>query len=124
MPFASGGGRILFHDECIQLAKDYGADSKPGAQVATQTTKGATVGGATGTAVGTVTGNLDRGAAAAATREILRSGDPDPVFKQFVEKCLRDKARQLLFFLTPILRYFMLLRTSQLLQIADIQVER
>jgi hypothetical protein len=89
-------------DECIQLAKDYGADSKSGEKVASQTAKGATVGGATGAAVGAVTGNLGRGvaagaaggAAAAGTREILRSGDPDPVLKQFVEKCLRDKGYQ------------------------------
>jgi hypothetical protein len=86
-------------DECIQLAKDYGADSNSGEKVASQTAKGATVGGATGAAVGAVTGNLGRGvaagaaggAAAAGTREILRSGDPDPVFKKFVEKCLRDR---------------------------------
>jgi hypothetical protein len=86
-------------DECIQLAKDYGADSKSGEKVVTQTAKGATVGGATGAAVGAVTGDLGRGlgagaaggAAAAGTRQILRSGDPDPVFKRFVEKCLRDR---------------------------------
>jgi outer membrane lipoprotein SlyB len=86
-------------DDCIQLAKDYGVDSKSGDRIPKQTAKGAAVGGATGAAVGAVTGNLGRGtavgaaggAAAAGTREALRSGDPDPVFKRFVEKCLRDK---------------------------------
>ncbi|UCG07274.1 MAG: cell envelope biogenesis protein OmpA [Desulfobacterales bacterium] len=86
-------------DECIQLAKDYGAGSKSGEKIATQTAEGAAVGGAAGAAVGAVTGNLGRGvaagaaggAAAAGTRQIFRSGDPDPLLKQFVEKCLRDK---------------------------------
>jgi hypothetical protein len=86
-------------DECIQLAKDYGADSKSGEKVVSQTAKGATVGGAAGAAIGAVKGDLGHGAAAGAAggaaaagaREILRSGDPDPVFKRFVEKCLRDR---------------------------------
>ena len=31
------------------------------------------------------------GAAGALTRGVIRSGDPDPVYQRFVEKCLRDK---------------------------------
>jgi hypothetical protein len=46
-----------------------------------------------------VTGNLGRGAAAGAaggaaggmTRGLFESGEPDPVMKRFVERCLRDK---------------------------------
>jgi len=89
-------------DECLQLAVDYGAGEDGGARVAGDTAKGAAVGGAAGAAVGAVTGNLGRGAAAGAagggaaamTRSALNSGNPDPVFKKFVEQCLRDKGYQ------------------------------
>ena len=89
-------------DECIQLAVDYGAKEDSGAKVARDTGKGAAVGGAAGAAVGAVTGNLGRGAAAGAagggaaamTRSALNSDKPDPVFKKFVEQCLRDKGYQ------------------------------
>jgi hypothetical protein len=89
-------------DACIQLAVDYGAGQDSGARVAKDTGKGAAVGGAAGAAVGAVTGNLGRGAAAGAagggaaamTRSAINSGKPDPVFKGFVEQCLRDKGYQ------------------------------
>jgi len=89
-------------DECIQLAIDYGTKEDSGTRVAKDTAKGAAVGGAAGTAVGAVTGNAGRGAAAGAagggaasmTRSMLNSGKPDPVFKKFVEQCLRDKGYQ------------------------------
>jgi hypothetical protein len=86
-------------DECVQLAVDYGTKENSSARVAKDTAKGAAVGGAAGTAVGAVTGNLGRGAAAGVagggaasmTRSIINSDKPDPVFKKFVEQCLRDK---------------------------------
>jgi predicted small lipoprotein YifL len=86
-------------DDCIQLAKDYGTDSDKGNEIVKSSAKGAAVGAATGGAVGAVTGNFGRGlaagaaggAAAGGTRQALRSGDPDPVFKRFVEKCLRKR---------------------------------
>jgi uncharacterized protein YcfJ len=89
-------------DECIQLAIDYGTKEDSGTRVAKDTAKGAAVGGAAGTAVGAVTGNVGRKAAAGAagggaanmTRSMLNSGKPDPVFKRFVEQCLRDKGYQ------------------------------
>ncbi len=89
-------------DECIQLAIDFGAREGRGAKVARDTATGAAVGGAAGAAVGAVTGNAGRGAAAGAagggaasmTRSVLKSGKPDPVFKRFVEQCLRDKGYQ------------------------------
>ena len=89
-------------DECIQLAIDFGARENRGTRVAKDTATGAAVGGAAGTAVGAVTGNVGRGAAAGAagggaasmTRSMLNSGKPDPVFKKFVEQCLRDKGYQ------------------------------
>ena len=86
-------------DDCIQLAKDYGTGTDKGNEIAKSSAKGAAVGAATGAAVGAVTGNFGRGlaagaaggAAAGGTRQALSSGDPHPVFKRFVEKCLRDK---------------------------------
>lgn len=89
-------------DACIRLATDYGAKEDGGMKVAKDTGTGAAIGGAAGAAVGAVTGNLGRGAAAGAagggaaamTRSALNSGKPDPVFKNFVEKCLRDKGYQ------------------------------
>ena len=89
-------------DDCIQLAIDYGAKEDSGAKVAKDTAKGAAVGGAAGTAVGAVTGNLGVGAAAGAagggaasmTRSMINSGKPGPVFKKFVDQCLRDQGYQ------------------------------
>lgn len=89
-------------DECIQLAIDFGARQDRGTRVAKDTATGVAVGGAAGAAVGAVTGNAGRGAAAGAagggaasmTRSVLKSGKPDPIFKQFVEQCLRDKGYQ------------------------------
>lgn len=89
-------------DECIQKAVDYGTKTNSGARVAKDTAKGAAVGGAAGTAVGAVTGNVGRGAAAGAagggaanmTRSMINSGKPDPVFRKFVEQCLRNKGHQ------------------------------
>jgi len=89
-------------DACIQLAVDYGAKEDGGAKIAKDTGTGAAIGGAAGAAVGAVTGNLGRGAAAGAagggaaamTRSAINSGKPDPVFKNFVDQCLRDKGYQ------------------------------
>jgi hypothetical protein len=86
-------------EECIQLAKDYGTDTDKGNEIVKSSAKGAAVGAAGGAAVGAVTGNFGRGVAAGAaggaavggTRKALDSGDPNSVFKRFVEKCLRDK---------------------------------
>jgi hypothetical protein len=86
-------------DACIQYAKDSGADSDKGADIAKNTAGGAAVGGAVGAATGAILGNLGRGAAAGAaggaagglTRGVLKSDEPDAVFKNFVDRCLREK---------------------------------
>jgi hypothetical protein len=88
--------------ECIQMAIDHGAREGSGTRVAKDTARGAAVGGAAGVAVGAVSGNAGRGAAigaagggaASMTRSTLDSGKPDPVFKRFVEQCLKDKGYQ------------------------------
>jgi outer membrane lipoprotein SlyB len=86
-------------DACIQYAVDNDAAANKGEEIAKSTAGGAAVGGAVGAATGAVLGNLGRGAAAGAaggaaggaTRGILKSGDPDPVFKNFVNRCLKEK---------------------------------
>jgi len=86
-------------DHCMELARSYGAGASAGGEVAKGTATGAAVGGATGAAVGAVLGSVGRGAAAGAaggaagalTRGVIHTGDPDPTFRRFVEKCLRDK---------------------------------
>lgn len=53
-------------DECMRLAKEYGADSSSGGRVAKDTAGGALIGGAVGAATGAVLGNVGRGLAAGA----------------------------------------------------------
>lgn len=86
-------------DACIRYAKDGGAEEDKGAEIAKSTAGGAAVGGAVGAATGAVLGNLGRGAAAGAAggaagglvHGALKSGEPDAVFKNFVDRCLREK---------------------------------
>jgi hypothetical protein len=85
-------------DECIRKAEEGGAQSNKGAEVAKDTAGGAVIGGAVGAATGAVLGDFGRGAAAGAaggaalglTRGILNS-ERDPVLRNFVERCLREK---------------------------------
>ena len=84
--------------DCMQKAEAY-VKANPGAKVV----KGIIVGGAAGTVVGgaaeAVTGNLARGSAVgvatgAATglvRGAAKASQPTPVFKAFVNRCLREK---------------------------------
>ena len=86
-------------DECIRSAKEYGASSSSSGKVAKSTAGGGAVGAAGGAATGAVLGSVGRGAAAGAAggaavglvRGLFRSREPDPVFRRFVEKCLREK---------------------------------
>jgi hypothetical protein len=86
-------------DECIQFAKEYGASSGSSGEVAKRTTEGGAVGAAGGAASGAVFGSAGRGAAAGAAggaavgfvRGLFGSREPDPLFRRFVEKCLREK---------------------------------
>lgn len=73
-------------------------EAKSGERVAKGTATGAAVGGASGAAVGAVFGKVGKGEAAGAlggaaalTSGLIRSGEPNPMFKRFVEKCLREK---------------------------------
>ena len=86
-------------DECIRLAKEYGASSNSSGKVAKSTAGGGAVGAAGGAATGAVLGSAGRGAAAGAAgsaavglvRGLFRSREPDLVYRRFVEKCLREK---------------------------------
>jgi len=86
-------------DECVRFAEQQGAKPNSEERVAKETAEGAAVGGAVGAGVGAVVGGTGRKAAAGAagggaggfTRGVLDSSEPDPVFRRFVEKCLRDK---------------------------------
>ena len=86
-------------NDCMALAEANGVDSNRAGEVATSTAGGAAVGGATGAAAGAVTGNPARGAAAGAAggatlglfRGLYRSREPDPVFRNFVDKCLTER---------------------------------
>jgi outer membrane lipoprotein SlyB len=86
-------------DACIQYAVDNKAAGNKGEEIAKDTGGGAAAGGAVGAAAGAVLGSLGRGAAAGAAggaaagamRGILTSDDPDPVFENFVNRCLKDK---------------------------------
>ena len=89
-------------DDCIRLATEYQAGGDKGTEIAEDTGKAGVVGAATGAVIGVITGDIGRataiGGAGAATATmgsgIMRSDEPDPVFKQFVDQCLRDKGFQ------------------------------
>ena len=86
-------------DDCVSFAKEYVASSNSSGKVAKSTAQGGAVGAAGGAATGAVLGSVGRGAAAGAAggaavgclQGLFRSPEPDPVFRQFVERCLREK---------------------------------
>ncbi len=85
--------------ECRQLADNAGVDRSTGKDIAQTAASDAAIGAAAGAGAGVVRGDVGEraatgaaaGAAVGATRATLRSGDPDPIYKRFVEKCLRDR---------------------------------
>lgn len=87
-------------DQCMTDARAYGADGDAAGVVGGQAAKGAAVGAATSAVVSAVLGgSVGRaagagaagGATAGAVSGAFDAADPDPVFKNFVERCLRDK---------------------------------
>jgi len=89
-------------DDCIRMANEYKAGSDKTKEIATDTAKAGVVGAATGAVIGAITGNMGQsaaiGGAGAATAAmgmgVMNSDEPDPIFKQFVEQCFRDKGLQ------------------------------
>jgi Glycine-zipper domain len=88
-------------DECTQMAKDAGATPSQGktGQVAGSTAGGGAVGSAAGAVGGAVVGHPGRGAmvgaASGATagflRGLFRRSPPSQAFKQFVQRCLKER---------------------------------
>jgi uncharacterized protein YcfJ len=84
--------------ECMKMAEAY-VKSNPEAKVAGSTAAGAGAGAAVGGAMGSVTGNLGTGAAigaaggavAGAIRGASQASRPSPTYKNFVNRCLREK---------------------------------
>jgi hypothetical protein len=86
-------------DACIQTAKEGGAQNDRAGEVAKSTATGAAVGAAVGAATGAVLGSFGQGLGAGAAggaagglvHGAIRSGEPDPVFRNFVDRCLKEK---------------------------------
>ena len=83
----------------MRLAKEHGADSSSGGRVAKDTAGGALIGGAVGAGDGGGARECragigcggGRGSWGGLARGALSSDERDPVFKQFVDRCLREK---------------------------------
>ncbi len=92
-------------DECMRLGKEYVRGYHRTGEVALRTTRNAAIAAATGAAISAVAGgNAGTGAAigaagagtATVAKEITSSAEPDPMFKNFVERCLRDKGYEVM----------------------------
>ena len=87
--------------ECSDMAKDAGAkpSQRKSGQVAGNTAAGGAIGSAAGTVGGAVVGHPGRGAmvgaASGATggflRGLFRKSPPSDAYKQFVNRCLRER---------------------------------
>lgn len=87
-------------DHCMDEARHYGIDDGIGREVGRRAIRGAVVAGATSAAVAAIWGgHVARaagagavgGATAGAISGAFDAGDPDGVFKRYVERCLRNK---------------------------------
>ncbi len=86
-------------ENCMRLAQEYGVKTDNTEGVAGETATNATIGAASGAAVGAVYDNVGEGAAAGAVgstvsglmRRALRPSPPNSAYRQFVERCLREK---------------------------------
>lgn len=84
--------------ECEELADVY-TRSEGAKDVAANTAGGATAGAVVGGAVGAAAGNFGRGlgigaaggAASGLVRGAVKVSRPSPVYKRFVERCLRER---------------------------------
>ena len=85
-------------EECSHLAEAFVKDN-PGAKVVGGTIVGGAGGAVVGGAVGVVTGHIGRGSAVGAVagatsgliRGIYKASQPSPVYKAFVNRCLKEK---------------------------------
>lgn len=87
---------------CLQLADNTGLKTAAGAEVAKETVVSAGVGAATGAAweaakddaAGTAGASAAASGTAGLLRSLMASRDPNPVYKNFVEQCLRERGYQ------------------------------
>ena len=85
-------------DQGMQMAEAY-VKKHQDSKVAEGAVKGGAIGAATGAAIGAVTGDFGRGlaagaaggAAGGATHGIFKAAEPSPIYKEFVDRCLREK---------------------------------
>jgi outer membrane lipoprotein SlyB len=85
--------------QCRQLASTSGVAEQRSGQVGSNAATGAAVGGASAGAWGLVRGNAAEnalagaaaGAAAGTVRGAIKNSETSPVYKNFVQKCLRDR---------------------------------
>jgi len=92
-------------DACDRLARDSGALPRGGDKVLSQGATGAVVGGAAAAVAGAIGGRnvLDSAAAGAAVggtagavHGATQSGEPDSVYKGFMERCLRERGYEVI----------------------------
>ncbi len=89
---------------CMALARESGIKENKDGQVAEKAAKGAVVGAVASGAWGLVMGDAGQraaagaaaGAASGAVVGAMDASELDPVFKRFVEKCLRDKGYEVI----------------------------
>lgn len=89
-------------EECMELADARGIGDNAAADTAVSTGAGAAVGGAVGAVTGAITGSPGTGAAAGAAgggviglfRGLFGARDPGPVYKNYVNACLRERGYQ------------------------------
>jgi hypothetical protein len=91
--------------ECRQLAEQYGVDENREGNVGGKAAGGAATGGAAAGAWGLVRGGsvgeralagAAAGAAAGSVGGMMQSSETSPVFKNFVQKCLRDRGYEVI----------------------------
>ena len=87
-------------DECVRLAEQAGAGHGGGERAVREGGTGAAVGAVTGAVAGAIGGRSVAdsaakgaaiGGAAAGTHGAIRSGDPDTIHRNFVQRCLGDR---------------------------------
>jgi len=92
-------------DLCMAQAREYGVKDGSGGKVGGRAVKGAAVGAATSAAVSAVLGgNVGRaagagaagGATAGAVSGAFDARDPDAVYKNYVNRCLREKGYEVI----------------------------
>ena len=92
-------------DQCMAEAKEYGVKNDAGKAVGGKAVKGAAIGAATSAVVSAVLGGdvgraAGAGAAGGATAGAMSGAfdadEPDPVFKNYVSRCLREKGYEVI----------------------------